>query len=203
MLDLKYVREHAEEVKLAAEHKLLDPKVVDELVTADEQRRALQIKRDEIRRQGNELSETIKQNVSSGTRPTAEQIEAGKQFKEQLKEIEPQVKELEEKVETLAYQIPNVPAEDVPIGKDESGNIVVRTVGEPKQLGFDPKPHQVIMESLDLLDTTHAVEIGGFRSYFLKNEAVMLEQALLQYAMKKIVADGFTPMTAPVLVNEK
>jgi seryl-tRNA synthetase len=203
MLDLKYIREHAEEVKTAAQHKLLDPSVVDQLVAADEQRRAIQIKRDDIRRQGNELSEVIKQNVSQGTKPTAEQIEAGKQFKEQLKELEPQVKELEEQVEQLAYQVPNVPAEDVPVGKDESGNVVVRTVGEPKQLGFEPKPHQVIMESLDLLDTTHAVEIGGFRSYFLKNEAVMLEQALLQYAMKKLVVDGFTPMTAPVLVNEK
>lgn len=203
MLDLKYVRENAEIVKQAATNKQLDPAVIDELLQADEQRRSLQVQRDQIRQQSNELAETIKQNVGKGTRPRPEQIEDGKQYKEKLKELEPQVKELEEKVEQLSYQVANVPAEDVPVGPNESGNVIVRQAGELRTFDFEPKPHQVLMEELDLLDTKHAVEIGGFRSYFLKNEAVLLEQALLQYAMRKLIAAGFTPLTAPVLVNEK
>ncbi|MDQ5951732.1 MAG: seryl-tRNA synthetase [Patescibacteria group bacterium] len=203
MLDIKFIRENAELVKQGAQNKQLASNVVDELLQADEQRRTLQVQRDEIRQKSNELADTIKQNVAQGTKPTTEQIEEGKKLKEQLKELEPQVKDLEDKVQQLAYQIPNVPAEDVPIGKDESGNQVIRTVGDVRQFDFEPKPHQVLMEELDLLDTTHAVEIGGFRSYFLKNQAVLLEQALLQYGMRKLIDDGFTAMTAPVLVNEK
>lgn len=203
MLDLKFIRENADLVKEGARNKNLDPGVVDTLVAADEERRSLQVQRDQLRQQANELAETIKQAVAQGTKPTPEQIEAGKNLKDQLKELEPKVKELEEKVAQLAYQIPNVPANDVPVGKDESGNVVDRKVGDIPTFEFEPKPHQVLMENLDLLDTTHAVEIGGFRSYFLKNEAVILEQALLQYAMRKLIADGFTAMTAPVLVNEK
>lgn len=203
MLDLKFIRENADLVKEGARNKNLDPGVVDTLIAADEERRSLQVQRDQIRQQSNEVAESIKQGVGQGVKPTPGQIEQGKQLKEQLKELEPQVKELEEKVEQLAYQIPNVPAEDVPIGKDESGNVVDRKVGDVPTFEFEPKPHQVLMEQLDLLDTTHAVEIGGFRSYFLKNEAVILEQALLQYAMRKLINDGFTAMTAPVLVNEK
>lgn len=203
MLDIKYIREQADQVKQGAANKQLNPSVIDELLKIDEERRVLQVERDQVRQQSNELAETIKQNVAQGTRPTPEQIEKGKKLKEVLKDLEPKVKELEEKVEQLAYQVPNVPAADVPVGKDESGNQVVKTVGEVKQFDFQPKPHHVLMENLDLLDTTHAVEIGGFRSYFLKNEAVLLEQALLQYGMRKLIADGFTAMTAPVLVNEK
>lgn len=203
MLDLKYVRENVDVVKKSAANKQLEATVVDELIEADEKRRQLQQKTDELRRQSNELVDQIKTAVAGGQRPTDEQVTAGKEIKQQLKELEPQLKLAEEKVTNLAMFIPNVPADDVPIGTNESGNVVVKTVGETPQLGFEAKPHHILMEQLDLLDTTHAVEIGGFRSYFLKNEAVMLEQALLQYAMKKLVADGFTPMTAPVLVNEK
>ena len=203
MLDLKYVRENVAAVKQGATNKQLEASVVDELIMADEKRRALQQQTDELRRQSNELVDQIKTAVGSGQKPTEEQVVKGKNIKQQLKELEPQLKEAEEEVNKLAMYIPNVPADDVPIGTNESGNTVVKTVGEKNQFDFEPKPHHILMEQLDLLDTTHAVEIGGFRSYFLKNEAVMLEQALLQYSMKKLVADGFTPMTAPVLVNEK
>lgn len=203
MLDIKFIRENADLVKQGASNKQLDASVVDQLLLADEQRRGLQVQRDEIRQKSNELAEIIKQNVAQGRKPTSEQIESGKQLKQQLKELEPQVKELEDQVQQLAYQIPNVPASDVPVGQNESGNRVVKTIGELPKFSFQPKPHQEVMENLDLLDTTHAVEIGGFRSYFLKNQAVLLEQALLQYGMRKLIDDGFTAMTAPVLVNEK
>lgn len=203
MLDIKFIRENTAQVKEGISHKQLDPSVVDQLLTTDETRRDLQQKADDLRRQSNELVEQIKTAVASGQKPTQEQVEAGKHIKEQLKQVEPELKTAEEEVTQLAMQIPNVPATDVPIGKDESANVVTRTEGELPSFDFEPKPHHVLMEELDLLDTAHAVEIGGFRSYFLKNQAVMLEQALLQYAMKKLVADGFTAMTAPVLVNEK
>ncbi len=202
MLDLKFIRENAEVVREAARNKQLDPQVVDDLLSADEKRREVQLQVDALRQESNVLVETIKQVVGQGGRPTPEQIEQGKIIKEKLKELEPQLKELEEKTTLLGYSIPNIPAPSVPIGRDESGNVVARQVGELPKYDFVPKPHQELMESLDLLDTKRATAIGGFRSYFLKNEAMLLEQALLNYSLNTLVKAGFTPMTVPVLVND-
>jgi len=101
------------------------------------------------------------------------------------------------------YSVPNVPADEVPIGKDEEGNVVVRTVGELPKLDFEPKQHHELMEALDLVDTVRAVRIGGFRSYFLKNEGLLLEQAILNYSLKLLRNEGFTAMSAPILVNKE
>ena len=197
MLDIKFIRENADLVKEAARNKQLPDAVknIDDLLAADEQRRQLQQKVDTLRQESNELVDAIKQLVGQGQKPAPEQVEQGKNIKTQLKVAE-------EAAKKLAYTIPNVPAAEVPIGPDESGNVVVRQVGNLPTYDFTPKPHQELMENLDLLDTKHATGIGGFRAYFLKNEAVLLEQALLNYAMNILVTDGFTPMTAPVLVNE-
>lgn len=202
MLDLKYIRENADTVKEAARNKQIDPQVVDDLILADEKRRELQQKVDNLRQESNTLVETIKQLVGRGEKPAPEQIAQGKVIKENLKDLEPQLKEAADAVKQLAYSIPNVPSKDVPIGSDESGNVVVRQVGELPKFDFTPKQHQELMENLDLVDTKRATNIGGFRAYFLKNEAVLLEQALLNYALNTLVKTGFTPMTAPVLVNE-
>ena len=96
-----------------------------------------------------------------------------------------------------------MPAADVPVGKDENDNQVVRKVGKLPTFAFTPKSHQDLMLALDLLDVKRAVRIGGFRTYILKNQAVLLEQALLNYALSLLVADGFTAMSAPSLVKQK
>lgn len=202
MLDLKFIRENAAVVKTAATQKQLDPAVVDKLLAADETRRALQQQVDALRQESNELVEVIKQLVATGKKPSPEQIATGKTIKENLKNLEPQLKEAEEKVQQLAYHVPNIPAQEVPVGPDESGNVVARQVGALPTFEFTPKAHQDLMENLDLVDTKRAVTIGGFRAYFLKNQAVVLEQALLNYAMQKLIKGGFTAMTAPVLVNQ-
>lgn len=200
MLDIQYIREKADELRTAAGHKNLNPEVVDEVLRLDGQRREWTAKVEDIRRQINENVAAIKQN--EGSRPTPEQIEKGKQLKADLQDVEPQLKKVEEMFFDLMMQLPNPPAEDVPVGKDESGNQVVKKVGEPRQFDFTPKTHQELMENLDLLDTKRATKIGGFRAYFLKNEAVLLEQAILNYAMRFMAKQGFTPMTAPILVNQ-
>lgn len=201
MLDIQYIRENAKTVKEAAFNKQLDPALVDQLLTADQLRRTLQDQVDSLRHQSNLQADAVKQQVAAGGKPTAEQIAEGRDFKTQLKDLEPKLKAAEEDVSKLALQIPNVPAADVPIGQDETGNRVVRQVGSVPNFTFNPKPHQELMENLDLIDTERAVRIGGFRAYFLKNQAVILEQALLQFAMSRLVADGFVPMTVPVLVK--
>lgn len=199
MLDIQYIRDHAATLKTAITDKQLNPSVVDEVLALDEKRRQLVNQVEDIRRQMNQNVTEIKANPNH--RPTEIQIQTGKDLKARLQDTEPELKKVDEMFTDLLYQVANPPAQDVPVGKDESGNQVVKQVGEPTQFDFEPKPHQELMESLDLLDTKRATKIGGFRSYFLRNQAVLLEQALLQYAMQMMVRQGFTPMTAPILVN--
>lgn len=201
MLDIAYIRENADQVRKACRDKQLDESVVDTLLALDEKRRSQQKQVDDARAAINAHSKKMKATVQSGNKPTPEQIQAGKELKEALKEIEPHLKEVEVQWQEALYSIPNVPADEVPFGPDESGNQVVRTVGEPRQFEFEPQPHHVLMENLDMLDTKRAVRIGGFRSYFLKNDGVILERALLTYAMDKMIEHGFTPLSAPILVN--
>lgn len=201
MLDAQYIRDYAEEIKLACERKQLDPTVVDTFLELDDQRRQLLRQVEVLRQTSNEVATKIKEAVHHGGKPDATLVAQGKSVKNELKELEPQLTAIVEQWQLAHYSVPNVPADDVPVGKDESENVVIRTVGTLPTFDFTPKLHQEIMEDLDLLDTKRAVKIGGFRSYFLKNEGLLLEQALLQYALRTMVDEGFTPMSAPIMVN--
>ena len=203
MLDIQFIRDNAELVRTACANKQIDAAIIDQLLAADAERRELQVVVDNLKKQANQQAALVKKLVHAGEKPTPEHIAAGKAIKAKVQAVEPDLKQAQEVFQKLMYQVPNVPAQDVPIGPDESANVVHRVVGTPTQFTFTPKPHHEIMEQLDMLDTKRAVRVGGFRSYFLKNEALLLEQALLNYALKLLVAEDFTPMSAPILVNEE
>jgi len=197
MLDVQFIRDNPDQLKQAIQNKQLDSSVVDELLSLDSQRRELIPQIEEIRRQSNELQRAIKRR-----KPTPEEIVKGKGFKEQLKSIEPQLKEIDQKYQTLQYAIPNPAADDVPIGKNESGNQVIRQEGTKPTYDFQPQTHDVLLTKLGLLDTKRAVGIAGSRAYFLKGDLMLLEQAVFQYALKMMVGHGFTPFAVPLMVKE-
>lgn len=201
MLDINFIRGNPDLIKKACLNKQLDPKVVDELIAIDLQRREKQQQVDELRQQANKQAELIKMSVANGQKPTPEQLQAGKTIKLKLKEIEPELTKIEGEYKKLMFYIPNPPADDVPVGKDEASNVVMEKIGEPTKFAFQPKSHQEIMENLGWLDTKRAVKIAGFRAYFLQGDGLLLEQALLKYALKLLVDEGFTPMAVPVMVN--
>lgn len=201
MLDITFIRENANDLKTAIANKQLNPSVVDQVLSFDDQRRALIVQVEDIRKQINENTDAIKQSETK--RPTEEQLQLGRELKGKLQDVEPQLKKVEESLRDLMLQMANPPAADVPVGKDESGNQVVRTVGDQTTFNFEPKDHETLMIENDLLDMKRAVRIAGFRSYFLKNEAVLLEQALLNYALQFLIKEGFTPMTVPWMVNKE
>lgn len=203
MLDINFVRQNTNEVIQACKDKQLDSSVVDVLLKIDEQRRSLQQELDQVKREINQNASKVKLEVHQGGKPSQELIKTGKSLKEKLKALEPEYKKVEEEFSKLMLQIPNVPSKEVPVGPDESCNKVVRQVGELPNFKFTPLSHQEIMEKLDWVDTKQAVKIGGFRSYFLKNQAVLLEQALLRYALDLMIEQGFTPMTVPVMVGQE
>lgn len=202
MLDINYIRDNADTVEKACKDKQLDSSIVDQLIATDKKRRELQVEVDALKKQSNDHVKTIKETVHAGNKPTPEQIAKGKKIKTNIQAIAPNQKIVQEEFEKLMYQIPNVPAADVPIGADEDDNVVHKVVGEIPKFNFKPKQHHELMGNLDMLDIKRAVRIGGTRSYFLKNDALLLEQAVLNYALKLLVDGGFSPMSAPILVNE-
>lgn len=203
MLDINFIRQNKEVLETACLNKNLDAAIISELLQVDEDRRALQKEVDAMRGEANANAQAIKKMVATGSKPDAELVNKGKQIKLELKDLEPREKEINEKFSELMSQVPNVPAADVPVGKDESSNQVVRQEGKVRDFDFTPQTHEEIMKKLDWLDTNRATKIAGFRGYFLKNDALLLEQALLLYALSIMKKHGFTPMSAPVLVNRE
>lgn len=203
MLDIQYIRDNAELVKTACQNKNLDPHVVDELLGVDQKRRTLQQEVDKIRQKINQNADQIKQQVHQGGKPDPELVQKGKQLKTELQQVEPDLKTAEKTFGELMLHIPNVPADDVPVGLDESANKVIRTEGKLPEFDFEPLPHQVLLENLNLLDTKQGVKTAGFRGYYLKGDAVLLEQAILQYAQHLLIQEGFTPMAVPIMVNKE
>ena len=197
MLDINYIRQNADAVKQAAKNKLFDIKIIDDLLEVDTSRRQLIQKVEDLRRQGNE-------NIA-GTKgkPSEDQIQRGKQIKKELQDLEPQLADLEKQFQDLMYQVPNPAAVDTPIGPDESGNVEVKKWGDIPQFNFPILPHEEIAENLDLLDNKRAVRIAGSRAFFTKNDLVLLEYGLLMYALKKMIGQGYTPMTVPWMVNDE
>lgn len=197
MLDITYIQENAKTLRQSIQDKQMNPEIVANVLAADEQRRKLIVQVEAIRKQSNDHAKSIR------GKPTPEEIEIGKKLKATLADLEPQLKKIEETFQNLMLQMPNPAATDVPVGKDESGNKEIKRWGEIVSLPFSPKTHDELAVGLDGLDTKRAVRIAGSRAYFLKNDVMLLEQAVLQYALKMMVAQGFTPMTVPWMVNDE
>lgn len=196
MLDIKYVRENQEVVQAAARDKNIDLNVV-ELLEVDDKRKTLIVEVDQLRSERNELAAGIKTG-----KPTEEQIEKGRKLKEMIGVKEEELKEVEQKYLQLMARVPMVPAEDVPVGKDDSENVEMEKWGEPTKFDFEPKNHIQLGRELDIIDFERGVKVSGYRGYYIKNEGVSLQMALMMYALKKLIQKGFQPMIPPTLVKE-
>jgi seryl-tRNA synthetase len=188
MIDIKVLREYPEVVRQSLIHRNLDPDIIDSFLAIDEEWRLLVFKLDNLRALQNKL--TKERN-----------IEESKKIKAEIKNLEDIQKELEEKRILILEQIPNIPFSDVPIGKSEEDNKVLREVGEKRQFDFEPKDYLEIAEKLDLIDTKKAAEVSGTRFGYLKNEAVLLEFALVKLAFDTLIKEGFIPVVPPVLIR--
>jgi seryl-tRNA synthetase len=195
MLDIQFIKDNVDLVKTGTKNKGFDPKMVDQLLELDEKRRQLITQSQDLRSQRNKLNQQLKQER------TDELINQSKELKQQLEQLKPELKQVETDYQELMLKIPNPPADDVPIGEDESGNQVVSTWGEKPKFDFKPKLHHQLALDLDVFDSKRAVRIAGNRAYFLKNELVLLEQAVLNLALKLMIKEGFTPLTVPWMVN--
>jgi seryl-tRNA synthetase len=180
MLDIRFVRENAELVATAARHK--GYKVdVPALLKADDERRELQQKADELRAQRNEIAASMK-----GGKPSDESIEKGKLLKTELAELEDRLRVVSDAQTNLLKAIPNLPEADVPLGTSEDENVVAKTVGAPTSFDFEPKNHAQIAEAKGWLDKERAAKVAGSRFAYVKGDLVKLQLAIMQFVMNTL-----------------
>ncbi len=199
MLDIKFIRENPEIVKKAVADKQLTKTVdIDVLLELDTNYLALLQKVELHRTLRNKLSEDIGK-VAADARPKL--IEEASQVKQELAGMEEELKVLKTQLDQMLLWVPNPPAHDVPFGTDESGNKEIKKVGEIPHFDFEPKDHLELALALNIADTERGTKIAGFRGYFLKNEGVLLHQALMRFAQDKIREKGFDIFEVPWMVK--
>ncbi len=201
MLDIKYIREHAELVQTNAENKRMKVDI-PALIALDEKRlELLKLKDVElIRKERNEVAESMK-SATAESRPAL--IEKGKELKETLskKEVEYDVADSEWKKVLVA--VPNMTHPDSPIGASDEDNVEKKVFGEIPSPSFTPKSHVELAEMHDLIDFERGAKVAGAKFYFLKGKLAMLEQALTQWVLKLMVEEGYTPMITPDLARDE
>ncbi|MBI2033901.1 MAG: serine--tRNA ligase [Candidatus Liptonbacteria bacterium] len=188
MLDVNLIRKEPETVKKGIAAKGADPKLVDRFLKLDEEWRALTTEIDGLRNEQKKLGAEKK-------------VKEASKIKEKIKAKESRLAEAEKEREAVLLQIPNVPLPSVPVGKSEADNKMLREIGNKPKFSFPAKDYLTLAHNLDLIDTERAAKVSGSRFGYLKNEAVLLEFALVDLAIKTLVKEKFIPIVPPVLVR--
>ena len=199
MLDIKYIRDHAEQVKKAARDKNFDVDI-DLLLSVDARRRDIQQESEALRARRNELSGLIPK-AQADARPAL--IDEGKQVRETIQRLEEELEGVQRQYHELLLMVPNVPLDEVPVGPDEASNVVLREVGQPRAFGFEPLDHEALGVSLGILDKERGIKVSGARSYVLRGLGAMLEMAVIRLAQDILFERGYELILGPVMVNEQ
>jgi seryl-tRNA synthetase len=189
MLDIKFIRENPDKVKEGLQKRGENPALVDKVLEADKRRREFLQKSEKLRFQRKKLSNS------------AQDLEEAKKIKIAFKEVEQNLKEAQKQFEALMYQLPNLPLANVPFGRNEKDNVVVKTVGEIPRFDFPVKDYLEIAKKFDLIDTERAAKTSGTRFGFLKRELVLMEFALVRLAIDSLLKEGFIPLIPPVMIK--
>jgi seryl-tRNA synthetase len=177
MLDIQFIREHPELVQEKSKQKGYDVDI-QQLLGFDGKRRELQQQVEELRRQRNEIADSMK-----GGRPSDEQVAKGREVKDQLTNLEHQLSSIEQEFLALLKTVPNVPLDSVPVGHSEEENVIEKTVGEPRHFDFEPRDDEQLGNMRDMIDKQRAAKISGSRFAYLKGDLVRLQFAIVQYVM--------------------
>ncbi len=193
MLDIRFIRENPDRVQTAAAQKGYTVNI-QELLHADESRRELQQKADELRTRRNEIAAQMK-----GGKPAAELVEEGKRIKTELAEVEDHLRVVSEAYQNLLWAVPNITLDDVPLGGEED-SVEIKKVGEQKT---GAKDHLDFALARDWVDFERGTKVAGAKFYFVKGDLALLENAIVQFALQKVTEKGFTLMTVPHMVNQR
>jgi len=195
MLDLKFIRENPEQVREALE-KRQDSAPIDDILQLDTERRQKIQELEDYRRSRKEASRERK----TGEEAASE----GRKLRDTIRGLEEEVRQLDERLEELLLQVPNIPHPSVPVGRDESDNVVVRSWGEPKKFDFAPAPHWKLGESLGIIDFERGVKLSGSRFYVLKGAGARLQRALIWFMLDLHTSQhGYQEVYPPFMVKRE
>lgn len=200
MLDMKFVRENPELVVEAVKKRNgnLD---LTEFLQLDRERRDIVQSVEVLKKQRNDASQEIGKLKKAGQNADAQQA-AVRALGEEISKQDVKLGEIEGRLKAILLNIPNVPAEDVPVGKDDSCNPVIRTIGEPRKFDFQPKPHWEIGEKLGILDFERGVKVSGARYVFYKGLGSRLERSVIEFFLDMhTLKHGYTEFFPPFIVN--
>jgi seryl-tRNA synthetase len=191
MLDVKFIRENTELVRQAVVSRH-DGAPIDEILKLDAERRQNIVKLDALRQERKAIS-----------REREKAQERGRELRTEIQELEEASRRLDEELAILLLQVPNIPRPNVPVGKDDSENVTVRTWGEPKKLSFEPAPHWKLGEDLGIIDFERGVKISGSRFYVLKGPAAHLQRALITFFLDLHTREhGYKEIYPPYMVKK-
>jgi len=199
MLDIKLFRENPEAIKTSQKKRGKDEKLVDNVLELDQAWRDLLQQAEELKRERNVVSEKINQMKKEGKAATAE-IKKVKNVADEIAKLDIKISDALARRDSMRYKIGNILSNDVPLGTNIK---VIRTWGTQPKFNFTPKAHADIIEDLDIADVTRAAELSGARFYYLKNELVKLNLALIHFAFDNLIAKGYTPMWTPYLLRHR
>ena len=194
MLDINFIRNNKELVEHSIKEKMYKNVNLDEILALDDQRKALLQQVEAFRKERNDNTAKMKNG-----KPSEELITKGKEIKEKLSTLEADLSNFEKELNTKLKTVPNVIFDDVPLG-DESASVEVKKWGECKTTGVDHLDYAI---SRDWVDFERGAKVAGAKFYYVKGGLALLENALIQFGIKKIVEHGFTLMDVPDLVNSR
>jgi len=199
MLDRRFIRENPEAVKGAVQVKGIDLDV-DELLRLDQQTRDLQREMDEANTRRKSLAKEF--GKSSEERRAQLRAESS-ELDDRLRKLREELSAASDRLQSLLLLVPMIPWSGSPVGPDESANVAIRTVGTPPHFDFEPMDHVELLEHRGWAEFARARKVAGERAYALSGDMVLLERAMLSYALDHLVSLGLTPISVPALVREE
>jgi seryl-tRNA synthetase len=201
MLDSKLIRETPMLVKEALEKRQMDPAMVDQILSLDEKRRGLIVEVEEMRSERNSVSKEIGRMKDKAARQ--EKIDAMRALGDRIDDVDKKLQVVDEDLNALLAGIPNIPDADVPVGTDDSDNVVLRTVGQIPEFDFEPKPHWDLGPGLGIIDFERGVKLAGSRFYVLSGPGALLQRALVFWMVDLHIRQGYLEKYPPYMVREE
>jgi seryl-tRNA synthetase len=199
MLDLNFIREHPDQVRMAMRNRQMDEAAVETVLELDRRRRALIAEVEQLKAERNAVSKEI--GLMKDAVARQEKIQAMRALGERIDALDAELKGVEEQLQGVLATIPNLPDPRVPIGKDENENVVIRQVGELPTFDFEPKPHWDLGPQLGILDFERGVKISGSRFYVLSGAGARLQRALIAFMLDLHIRQGYLEKYPPFMVK--
>lgn len=200
MLDINLFREQPDRVREALHKRQMDPAPVDQVIELDDKRRMLIQEVEDLRAERNVVSKEIGKMKDETERQT--KIEEMRRVGERIDSLDAELAQIDTHLEALLNEIPNIPHERVPLGVDESENVVVKTVGEKPKFDFEPKPHWDLGPGLGIINFEQGVKLAGSRFYVLSGPGARLQRALIAWMLDMHIHQGYTEKYLPFMVRE-